>query len=141
MANAKKDEATKDAEATTKAPVTARPFTKAEHDARATEAGERKTVGKHSVEDLKAGLLRNGSIPPGVSYSPYSKVPFVEVTDEDLEAIRASQRAWDDTVSYPNAVAVAVQAGTSVPTGGVGGDASTPGNSTGTGDAGTGSAT
>lgn len=122
---AKNEEQAKTTEAKAAAPVQARRFTKAEHDAKAEQAGDRKTVGKHSVADLEAGLLRNGGLPAGVSYSPYSKTPFVEVSEAEGEAVRASTRSFDRTVNYPSTIAPAVQAGTgrTAPV-----DASTPGS-------------
>ena len=115
-----------------------RVFTRAEHDARAAEQGDKKTVGKYKVADLEAELKRNGGIPPGVSYSPYSAVPFVELTEEDAAQIKAAQQDWDRTVQYPSTVAVATAAGSELggtPPAGPSGRASTPGDAgTGTGD-------
>jgi len=104
----------------------ARPFTRADHNERAESAKEGADVAGYSQDELRAMLRKNGTVPPGVSYSPYSPVPFVAVTEADHDRIVESQKSFDKTVSYPNTVGVATAAMTSgvAPAGG----SSTAGN-------------
>lgn len=81
-----------------------RPYDRERHDELAAEQGDGKIAG-YTEDELRDMLSKTGRIPNGVSFSPYSATPFVELPDGAAEEITRAQREYDATVRGPVVVA------------------------------------